>query len=113
MRDELDIQYFSHINKIEEGDPKLVEIMNWMMYYVSREDKIALLTEYKEVFDKLLLVFWEEIVKDWFEAIIFDAPLMLLVADMYITNDTLDGMIALKLTWKEAVEKYRADVDWD
>lgn len=110
-REQLEMDYLKHINTVTEGDEKYLKICNLMNYYVSLADKVAMITKHNVFFDKLIHVFWEETIENWFECIAFETPLMIHMWDMWISEETLDKYIADKVTPEEAVNRYFNDLD--
>lgn len=111
MRDTLESGYLKHINTLHEWPEEYLDILNWMNFYVSLEDKKALITDHKWFFEKLLKLYWEETVKEGFESIMFINPAMVYMSDMYLTEIDVDRYMADWLTWEQAIQLYRDELD--
>lgn len=76
------------------------------------EDKEALCIEYPVILDKMLHIFWEEYIVEWFEWLIINTDWVIIqLTNMFLTEELLDEYISLKLNWEEAQTLYRKEFD--
>jgi len=91
-------------------DPKHLHVVSRTNAHI--EDQVALSTDYPVILDKLLYLFWEEYIIQWFEGLIINSNWVIIqINDMFLTEKLLDEYISLKLKWEDVEDYYRNDFD--
>lgn len=108
----LEDAYEDYIIKSLNGKQEHIDVMSKTSFYVHLDDKKLMIEKYPHVLDKLIQVFWEERVANWFDYVIeWQWGPIINMSDMFLCETNLDEYISKWYSAEEAYDTYRKELE--
>ncbi len=89
-----------------------IDLMSRTAFYVHVEDKKLMIEKYPHILDKLINVFWEEWIENWFQYLIeWHQWPIINMSDMFLSEENLDEYITKWYSAESAYDEYREELE--